>query len=499
VTLTRAVAIVLAIAAAVVGIARGTWAVGGSDSSCYALMAQAFARGALQPVSALAAEAPWPNRGLMFAPGGFVPSVRRPEAASPVCAPGFSLLLAPLFVVGGRDAIFLLTPLAGGVLVYLVFMLGRQLAGGAAGLAAAIVLASAPVFVFQLVQPMNDILVAALWTAIVVLAAQHSQRAGWIGAVTGLVILIRPNLAPAVVPVAVWCCSAGVRQGVRFALGALPFAAVMLALNVALYGHPLQSGYGSAAALFSVANVGPNLVNYAHALAGTQLALPVIGLLAVCFAPPPHRRAVWLATATVSTILLIYFLYRPFAEWWYLRFLLPALAILTTLTMATLVWATRRIAVLIPTVGLVTMFATTSDAMRQALDLADLESRFRLAASTAADRLPRQAVFLTVWESGSVRYHAEREAVLWDAVDPRALDALLAWLEARGKEPYIMIEAWEENAFRTRFSAHSAVGGLDWPPRFDIDRRVKIYHPADRARYFAGETIPTEFVWRNRR
>ena len=46
----------LAVAAAVgagatVGVVRGTWAVGGSDSSCYALMADAFADGPLQPSS----------------------------------------------------------------------------------------------------------------------------------------------------------------------------------------------------------------------------------------------------------------------------------------------------------------------------------------------------------------------------------------------------------------------------------------------------------------
>ena len=35
--------------------ARGTYAAGGSDSSCYALMADAFASGRLQPSSALAA------------------------------------------------------------------------------------------------------------------------------------------------------------------------------------------------------------------------------------------------------------------------------------------------------------------------------------------------------------------------------------------------------------------------------------------------------------
>ena len=53
-----AVATVLAAAA----IVRGTFAVGGSDSSCYALMATAFAHGQVQPTFPLAQQVPWPTR-----------------------------------------------------------------------------------------------------------------------------------------------------------------------------------------------------------------------------------------------------------------------------------------------------------------------------------------------------------------------------------------------------------------------------------------------------
>ena len=49
-------AVIIAIALAAFGVVRGTWAVGGSDSSCYALMAKAFAEGDLQPVSAIATD-----------------------------------------------------------------------------------------------------------------------------------------------------------------------------------------------------------------------------------------------------------------------------------------------------------------------------------------------------------------------------------------------------------------------------------------------------------
>jgi hypothetical protein len=98
-----------------------------------------------------------------------------------------------------------------------------------------------------------------------------------------------------------------------------------------------------------------------------------------------------------------------------------------------------------------------------------------------------------------VRYHAGRDAVVWDSLDSGALDDAIRWLLARGQDPYIMIEDWEEPLFRERFAARSPVGQLDWPPRFEIERRVKIYRPADRAGYFKGDTIPTAIVRANRR
>ena len=212
---------------------------GGSDSSCYALMTAAFARGHMQPTTTLA-DAPWPEASRTFAPGGFVPSPTRADSASPICAPGFSLLLAPLYVVGGRDAIFLLTPLAGALLVWLTFVFGTRLAGPSAGAAAATVIAATPVFVFQVVQPMNDVAVATVWMAVLVLAAGPQVHSGWIGGLTGLAILIRPNLAPAALIVAAWCLAGGLRRFLVFGAAAAPFAIAVVTFNTRVIRAPAQ-------------------------------------------------------------------------------------------------------------------------------------------------------------------------------------------------------------------------------------------------------------------
>jgi hypothetical protein len=462
-------------------------------------MAQAFATGTLQPIEPLAVQVTWPNASATFAPGGFIPSPRRPDAASPVCAPGFSLLLTPFYVVGGRDAIFLLTPLAAGALIYLSFILGRAIAGDAAGVAAAILVAAMPVLVFQMVQPMNDVTAAALWMAVAVVAARAPDRVAALGILTGAALLVRPNLAPAAAIVALWCVARGWRHFIVFAGCVVPSVVVLLSLNAALYGHPLSTGYGEANQLFAMTNVTANVANYGRSTLATQAGFPLLAFVAVMSAPRDRRLLITELAVLAVALALPYLFYRPFEEWWYLRFLLPALSMTTVLATCGIALVTRRTWGLAVAVVVVTAWCVATPAMADALNLQRLERRFRTAGQVARERLPVNAAYFSVWESGSVRYHAGREVVVWDALDGAALNAAVAWLVEHGRDPYILIEDWEEPGFRERFSAHSPVGQLDWPPRFEIERRVKIYRPADRERYLEGESIPTEFITAPRR
>ena len=70
----------------------------------------------------------------------------------------------------------------------------------------------------------------------------------------------------------------------------------------------------------------------------------------------------------------------------------------------------------------------------------------------------------------------------------------VAWLTDHGRVPYLLLERAEERDFRDRFRGASALGALDWPPRFDMARQARIYDPADRARYLAGEVYATENI-----
>jgi hypothetical protein len=538
--LSLALAVAAALALAAFGVARGTWAVGGSDSSCYALMAQAFAHGRLQPSTALVTEAPWPNAAITFAPGGFIPSAIRPDAAAPICAPGMSVLMAPLAALFGRDAIFWLTPIAAAVLVLSAFAIARQLAGGMAGATAAILTATSPIVIYQAVQPMNDIVTAALWLAAIALVftaesgfltadassafarsapagprrssesgvgakvvRRTDQRVSLGGFLIGVAILVRPNLAPLVLVLAVMPfiqhgnTDRARRSLVLMIAGMVPGIIGLLALNRALYGSVAGSGYGSIATLFGTAHISDNLTNYGRSLWQTQNLVPAIALLAPFVFEGPRRKTSLLLLVFAFVVIAFYLLYQAYPEWWYLRFLIPAIVVLLTLASAVAVHLLAKAGMggLIPIAAvLIAILGTRAAGERQAFELQRMEGRYRQTAELVRDRLPANAVLITEWQSGGMRFHAGREVVLWESLEPAWLDRALAWLRAKGLQPYVLVERREEPAFRARFRADSETGALDWPPRFDLNRQVRIFDPADRARFHAGEQYSTENI-----
>ena len=490
-----------------------TWrtaAVGGSDSACYALMARVFAEGAWQPVSPLAVDAPWPDATRVAAPAGFLPSAIRTGAAVPVCAPGYSLLIAPLVAALGPDAVHLVPPLAAAVLVWLVFMLARRLSSPVAGIAAAGLTASTPVVLFQAVQPMNDITTGALWLAVAL--AMCAARPAITGALVGVALLVRPNLAIAAVAAvagAAWL-RAGTSQpdwprralaaAAVSTLAAVPGVAAALALNRELYGSPFQSGYGDLGVLFSAAHVPVNLLQYGRTWVMTGTPVVLLAGAAWWLSPAERRRQVVAVSLLAAALAVVYLAYRPFDEWWYLRFLLPSVALGAVLTAVSLEGLARRVwpdgvaIVLTLTVMAVAVFTLRTPQTRDALGLQALEARFPDTAAVVDARLDTGAVPITIWQSGGLRFWPGRDVVVWDALDPQWLDAAVAWLQTHGRQPVIIVERWEEESFRARF-AGQAYGGLDWPPRYDVDRRVRIFVPEDRERYRRGEGVATEGVF----
>jgi len=130
---------------------------------------------------------------------------------------------------------------------------------------------------------------------------------------------------------------------------------------------------------------------------------------------------------------------------------------------------------------------------RGVFDVAKLEERFATTGAWIDRHLPANAIVLASWQTGAVRYHGRRTSIDWAALDPAWLTRAIAFVQAEGYEPYVLVERWEEARFRERFDSADA-GRLDWPPVFDMWGKVRIFRVADRPRSFAGESVRTEFA-----
>jgi hypothetical protein len=541
--------IALAAVAFVLGVSWhwGAFAIGGSDSHCYAGQARMFAEGRLALPPPVALPVPWPNGAATFAPSGFAPGPGPDGGSVPLCAGGLALLMAAALTTGGDPAIFLVVPLMGALTVWSTFVLGRRLAGPAVGAASAWLVACSPIFLYQVVQPMSDVPAAALWTASLAVAlgvaesrdkypsaaletdAPRRTASAWrrpagawrrtfstwrkpdstwrrtsvlrvlAGLLAGTAITMRPNLAPlAVVPLLFALPS---RRAVVATVGGLvPGVGVVALLQAAIYGSPLRSGYGDLGQLFSVSHVAANLINYPAWLSLAHSPVLAIGLLAPLIVR--RQAAAWLLVAFVLAVVAAYLPYVPFTDWWYTRFLLPGLPVLVVLMVSVLARLARRLPAPGGGVALgLVVLAMGVFWLTRANDLAvfrlkTLERKYVELGRLASTRLPARAIVLGAQPTGSVRYYAHLPTLSWDAIAPDWLDRVLDDCRSRGLVPYFAIESWEVDAFKSRFRGHSAVADLDWPPREVVGSVIFVYDPADRARYLAGEQIPTDrIIW----
>jgi hypothetical protein len=520
----RGLAIALLVTAvAAVSVRWGSFVAGGSDSYCYIHQAERWAQafvarpftGRLQAPEPLALEAPWPNAPLTFAPAGHIPSPTVPGGIAPICPSGLSILMAPLVAVAGAPAAFALIPLFGAALILATYLVGARF-GAPIGLGAAVLAAASPVFLYQVVQPMSDVPAAALWLLAVAGATGTKPRHVALGGIaSSAAILVRPNLLPLGLAIGLFLLlrpertpRQRLRAAALYAAASAPGCIAVALIQQAFYGSPLASGYGSLTVLFSVDHIWPNAERYLSWLVQTHTPAIALALVAPVLLPGALT-ALLLGLFAVN--LALYLPYVEFTDWSFARFLLPTLPLVLILVVATVDAALRRIVASRPIgaayaaravasriglailVTVLAVFFVRAAIDRSAFQLQRLEARFERAGLFVRDRLPANAFVITSWQSGSVRFYGRRKTLTWDSLDPMWLEGAIAFLRARGYEPYLMFERWEEPAFRNRF-AGTPIGALDWPPAAEIGGQVRIYRPNDRARFLEGSAPPTEYA-----
>ena len=184
---------------------------------------------------------------------------------------------------------------------------------------------------------MNDIVTAALWLLALAVGGSHLVA----GVLVGAAILVRPNLAPlALVIAAIPFIQHRTREQqlrglAAMAAGSLPGVLVLLWLNRALYGSVFGSGYGDASSLFAIAHINHEPVELlARALRDAEHGSAARRCSRRSSSPASSAAGSVLLLGFVAVVFAIYLLYSPFPEWWYLRFLIPALVVLLVLASA---------------------------------------------------------------------------------------------------------------------------------------------------------------------
>jgi Dolichyl-phosphate-mannose-protein mannosyltransferase len=474
-----------------VALGYGSHAASASDPYGYVSQARLLRHGTLHQPEPLTRIASWPDAALSLAPLGYRPAPHG-FANVPTYPPGLPLLMALASLVAGACGVYLVVPLSAAVLIAAVYRLARRVTDPLAAAGAAVLTATCPAFLFMAMWPMSDVPVTAFWIASFASASSIERRGRPVltSILTAIAVLIRPNLAPlAAVPIALSLFSSRTPQGkgllsaaLRAAIGFLPVVIAIPVLNAALYGSPFESGYGAVSGLYSIDRVARNAGLHAHWLwesQGWYLLAAIVGLVV-------HLRRGFTSVMTwcaifAALVWIAYLPYHSYREWWYLRFLLPALPILFVFAVDGVAAVTARFGPAVRA-GVTTLFVIAAAAHgtwfavhNGVFEIAADEWRYVETGAYVASALPQDAVVIAGQHSGSIRHYSGRDTIRYDRMRPDALDAAVAVLAAASRPVYIVLDAQEEPAFRAHFGGQRTVERLGGPPAAALDTRIPVH------------------------
>jgi len=431
--------------------------IGGADSYGYVSASHMLASGRLIDPAPIAEWLTASNRLAIASPLGWAPA---PDGLGivPTFPIGASALMALFALAGGANAVFFVAPVSALVTLALVYRATRDWFDADAALLAVAVLAWNPVFVTYAKQPMSDVPATAWVTLAVVLAIQRGTLSAFgAGLAAGAAVITRPALliAAATIPLLSWRGETRYRRFLLSGLGAAIGVAIQMAIQAKLFGSPFVTGYGSAAGAFSWAHVPINLVIFAKqkwlALGPIWLVGTAVGLV---ISPPELR---WRLLAVFAAVTLPYLFWLPFDHWETLRFLLPALAILSSVIGASFMTLARtmrpRQMAVVPVLLTVALFGRSEWLLRDSSQWAiqSLEARYPLAGEWVNVNTPPNSVVMANQHSGSLRWYGKRQTIRWDFVEPQRLASTVSELQAHGAAVYVALEGDEVAMFDQRF------------------------------------------------
>ena len=464
----------------------GSHIAAGTDSSGYLSQARLWRSGNLRVATPLANEL----HDLTLANGqhAFIPAGYQPAGvgvAVPGYPPGLPLLMAVASSIGGERAAFVVVPLSAAGLVLVAFRLGRRLGGTDTALIAAAAVGTAPILIFQSLQPMSDVPAAFWWSlALLLLTYSSNGTAAFGGTAAAVACLVRPNLfalVPLLATVSLWWGSWRRDAWVRALVFATPpviAAAAFVYLQQVMFGGATQTGYGPFESLFSITHVRANVERYSEWTLFAQSALIVLAI-AGPFAiwrrwvePEIERvaaaRVAWSGLLLYAALQVTYLLYLVFDGWLYFRFLLPALPLVLVLQSAVIAAICGRaqaplrgLAVLMAMV-LVASWGAGRARELGAFEIRHSEQRY-LDVVEFVGGLPPNAVFVALQHSGPLWYYRSATLLRWDWIDAGEIDRAIAHVSHTGRPVFGVFDDWELLQLRERFSGTNFLQRLTSP------------------------------------
>ena len=308
--------IVIAILAALVyavgmPLARGAdnmWVLNSPDAAAVQVAARSFAHtGNLtwEPAGSWPAESSAPRSftrvGAGWAPGSYA---------------GLPALYGLLAALVGLLPLVWLTPLLGGLGVWLMYVLARRWRGHRVGLTAAALLAVTPAYWYASSQPFTPTIpfLVLLMAAVVAFSSRRAFSFVLGGLALGLALAIRPHEALWVLPAAA-AMMVGRITWRQFGLAALGFVLPVVAavrIQLTTYGYLLGSGYSLASAgdggpfSFNVRALVTNVWRYVVELHGYLLALAAVGVATTMRGVAGSRRYLIVLLVVAVGLLAIY-------------------------------------------------------------------------------------------------------------------------------------------------------------------------------------------------
>jgi hypothetical protein len=273
----------------------------------------------------------------------------------------------------------------------------------------------------------------------------------------GLAVLVRPTNMFMIIPL-VFCLPLTIRGVTSFALGGLPAALFLCVYNVSVYGGLLEyyARYGSGTfSLFTTSSsfMYMRFQYYTYWISKFMSPLILFGWIGVVFDHKLSLRDRAMLISWFGLFLAVYCSYSFYSEWWFTRFLLPGWpaliigSLITSKYVGDMLYSRLGVngsllASRIPSMVLITLVIAYSIYNIKSLGMSDYclgAQREKDIVMWAHGQMPPNAIVITDYWGGMLKYYGGRSVVAYPSVDEAKWKILKEKVRSKGWAFYALL------------------------------------------------------------